>query len=51
MMVLEHFMVSIQWQYEIDGDQACALMNQLVERMFSIGTPVSYTHLTLPTKA
>ena len=38
MMVLEHFMVSIQWQYKIDGDEACALMNQLVERMFSIGT-------------
>ena len=38
MMVLEHFMVSIQWQYEIDGDEAGALMNQFVERMFSIGT-------------
>ena len=38
MMVLGQFMVSIQWQYEIDGDEACTLMNQLVERMLSIGT-------------
>ena len=38
MMVLRHFMFSIQWQYEIDGDEARTLMNQLVERMLSIGT-------------